>query len=271
MATPNSRQALKDYALRNLGFPVIDINVDEDQVDDRLDDALQKFAEFHYDSTHCDYLALKMTSALWANASNTNANSSNTTIANTTFGWVPLPDNVIGVTRILPLSSETVSSQGSNFNIFDLNYQLRLNELYEFTSSSYQYYWIARTHIRMLEMILIGQNPVRFNKHMGRLYIDMHWKDQEISPDRYFIVECTRVLAPDEFPKVYNDMWLKEYFTQVLKRQWGSNLTKYGNYTLPGGMIINGEKMYADSVAEILRLEDQLKNDFQTPPDMLLG
>jgi len=271
MATPTSRTSLKDYALRNLGFPVIDINVDDDQVDDRLDDCLQKFAEFHYDAVHSDYLAIKMTPELLANGSNTNSNSSNVTIANTTYGWVPLPDNVIGVRRIIPITSSTVTNQGGNFNIFDLNYQLRLNELYEFTSSSYQYYWIARTHIRMLEMILVGENPVRFNKHMNRLYIDMHWKSGEIAQDHYFIVECTRVLQADEFPKVYNDMWLKEYFTQVVKRQWGENMKKYGNYTLPGGMVINGQQIYDEAIADIVRLEFQLKNDFQMPPDFLLG
>jgi hypothetical protein len=272
MAIPNTKAALKDYALRKLGFPVIDINVDEDQVDDRVDDALQKFAEFHYDASMYDYLAIKITPEIYSNASNVPANSSNITIANNTYGWIPLPDNVIGVTRILPLQSDHVNSgSGANFNIFDLNYQLRLNELYEFTSSSYQYYWIARTHIRMLELLLIGQNPIRFNKHMNRLYIDMHWVDQEIHEDKYLIVECVRVLTADEFPKVYNDMWLKEYTTQLIKRQWGENMKKYGNYTLPGGMIINGQVIYNEAILDITRLELQLRDMFEIPPMMLLG
>jgi hypothetical protein len=272
MATPTSRSTLKDYALRRLGFPVIDINVDDDQVDDRVDDALQKFGQYHYDANIPDYLAIKVDANTQTNAANVSSNASNVTIANNTYGWVPLPDNVIGVNRILPLTSDVVNSgSGTNFNIFDLNYQLRLNELYEFTSSSYQYYWIARTHIRMLELLLVGENPVRFNQHMGRVYIDMNWKAGEVPEDRYFILECTRVLTADEFPKVYNDQWLKEYTTQVIKKQWGENMKKYGNYTLPGGMIINGQLIYDEAIADILRLEEQLRDTYETPPTYLLG
>jgi hypothetical protein len=278
VAKPTNRTELKDYCLRKLGFPVIDINVDDDQVDDRIDDALQKYAAFHYDASIPDYLAIRMTPEMLANGSNIASKSSggegsNSSVGNTTYGWVPLPDNVIGVNKIFPITGDTVHGGGSsaNFNIFDLNYQLRLNELYEFTSSSYQYYWIARTHIRMLELILVGQNPVRFSKHMNRLYLDMHWNQPEIPANSYFLIECTRVLDPVEFPKIMNDEWLKEYSTQLIKKQWSSNLIKYGNYTLPGGMIINGEKMYVDAITEIARLEAELRSTWELPPEMLLG
>lgn len=274
MANPTNRTEFKEYCLRSLGFPVIDINVDDDQVDDRVDDALQVYAEFHYDATMHDYLAIKVTEDMLANSGNiasvTNANGS---IANSTYSWVPLPENVIGVQRMFPLTGEVVSGGGSsaNFNIFDLNYQLRLNELYEFTSSSYQYYWIARTHIRMLELLLIGQNPIRFNKHMGRLYIDMHWNAPEVPSNTFILIECTRVLSPEEFPRVWNDRWLKEYSTQMIKRQWGENMKKYGNYTLPGGMVINGQQIYDEAKAEILRLEEQLRDTWEEPPEFLIG
>ena len=274
MANPYDRTTLKDYCLRKLGFPVIDINVDDDQVDDRIDDALQTYAQFHYDAIHYDYLAIKMTPEMLANGSNTvSKDSANGSIANSTYGWVPLPDNVVGVSRMFPMTGDVVSGGGSsaNFNIFDLNYQLRLNELYEFTSSSYQYYWIARTHIRMLELLLIGQNPIRFNKHMGRLYIDMHWKNQEVPSNTYLLIECTRVLDPVEFPKLMNDKWLKAYATQLIKRQWGENMKKYGNYTLPGGMVINGQGIYEEAVAEVLRLEEELRDTYEEPPQFLIG
>lgn len=272
MSKPSSKAQLKDYCLRKLGFPVIDINVDDDQIDDRIDDALQKYAEFHYDATHADYLAIKMTPEMLANGSNVGS-SSGDSLANSTYGWVPLPESVIGVSRIFPLTGEVVSGGGSsaNFNIFDLNYQLRLNELYEFTSSSYQYYWVARTHIRMLELILIGQNPIRYSKHMGRLYIDMHWNAPEVPANTYLMIECTRVLSPEEFPRVYNDNWLKEYTTQLIKRQWATNLTKYKNYTLPGGMVINGQGILEESQAEIMRLEDQLRSVWESPVQFLIG
>lgn len=274
MAKPATKEQLKDYCLRKLGFPVIDINVDEDQVDDRIDDALQMYSQFHYDATHADYLMIKMTPEMLANGQNVSSSSGGgLSVANSTYGWVPLPEGVVGVSRMFPLTGEVVNGGGSsaNFNIFDLNYQLRLNELYEFTSSSYQYYWIARTHIRMLELLLIGVNPIRFNKHMGRLYIDMHWNAPEVGANSFIVIECARVLEPDEFPKVYNDEWLKAYATQSVKRQWGENMKKYGNYTLPGGMVINGQQIYEEAVAEMLRLEEQLRDTWEEPPQFLIG
>lgn len=267
----DSRATLKDYCLRRLGFPVIDINVDEDQVDDRVDDALQRYAEFHYDATHRDYLAIQMTEEMAQNGSNTATRTGD--MYTDTYGWIPIPADVIGVRRVFPISSDTVSSgsQGSSFNIFDLNYQLRLNELYEFISSTYTYYWIARSHIRTLELLLVGTNPIRFSKHMGRLYIDMNWRGPEIGVGTWFIVECDRVLDPDEFVDVYNDMWLKEYCTQLIKRQWGENLKKYGNFTLPGGMVINGPQIFLEAHNDIMRLEQQLRDVWEEPPKHEIG
>ncbi len=255
MAIPSSRQNLIDYCLRKLGFPVIDINVDEDQVSDRIDDALQIYAEYHFDGTEKDYLAVQITDDMI-----------------TSNNYVTLPDAVIGVSRVFPISSSSVaSSGGSSFNMFDLNYQLRLNELYEFTSSSYQYYWIARSHIRMLEMILTGENPIRFNKKMNRLYIDMHWKAPEVPVNNYIVIECQKVLDPDEYTDVYNDSWLKRYATALIKEQWGSNLTKYSNYTLPGGMIINGDAIYQQSIMEKEQLLIELRDSLEEPPEFLVG
>ena len=277
MSTPTNRATLKDYCLRRLGFPVIDINVDDDQVEDRIDDALQMYSQFHYDAVHNDYLAVKLTPEILANSANINSfasggNGSANSIGNTSFGWIQVPDNVVSVTRMFPMTGDVVHGGGSsaNFNIFDLNYQLRLNELYEFTSSSYQYYWIARTHIRMLELILIGQNPIRFNKNMGRLYIDMNWQS-EVAANSYILIECTRVIDPLEFPKVMNDKWLKAYATQLIKKQWGSNLIKYGNYTLPGGIIINGADIYEQATAEITVLEEELRDIYEEPPQFQIG
>jgi hypothetical protein len=254
MAQPASKQELKDYCLRRLGFPVVDINVDEDQVDDRIDDALQKYALFHFDGTSKEYLRYQLTQQDYNNK------------------YLTLPDAIVGVNRVFPISSDTVNSgSGSNFNIFDLNYQLRLNELYEFTSSSYTYYWIARSHIRMLEMILIGENPVRFNKKMNRLYVDMNWANEEVKIGNYIIIECSAVLDPNTYTKVYNDNWLKEYSTQLIKKQWGENLKKYGNYSLPGGMIINGQQIYDEAVADIIRLEEQIRDIYEEPPTFEVG
>lgn len=254
MAKPASKEQLKDYCLRRLGFPVIDINIDDDQVDDRIDDAIQLYGEYHFDGTEKDYVAYQMTSQ------------------DITNKYINLPDSVLGVTRVFPLSTDTVNSgSGSNFNIFDLNYQLRLNELYEFTSSSYTYYYIARSHIRMLEMILVGDNPIRFNKKMDKLFIDMNWSAPEVPANTYIIIECYKYLDPDTYTRVYNDSWLKEYTTQLIKKQWGENMKKYANYTLPGGIQVNGQQIYDEAAAEVIRLEQKLRDEFEEPSMFEVG
>lgn len=254
MAKPATREEFKDHCLRRLGFPVIDINVDEDQVEDRIDDALSKFADFHYDGTTNEYLAVPVTEANIAN------------------NYISLPDSIIGVRQVLPINGTATSSSGSSvdFNIFDLNYQLRLNELYDFTSSSYTYYYIARSHIRMLEMLLTGEAPLRFNKKQNRLYIDMSWESR-VANGSFIVVECQKVLDPTEYPKAWNDSWLKSYATQLIKRQWGTNLSKYGNYVLPGGMVINGEKIYSDANEEVEKLEEELRDTYELPPMFDVG
>lgn len=254
MATPNSRSTFKDYCLRRLGFPVVDINVDEDQVEDRIDDALIKFQEFHFDATRKDYYGYQMTQQ------------------DITNRYIPIPSDVLGVTTIFPITADVVNNGSSvSFNIFDLNYQLRLNELYDFTTSSYTYYWIARSHIRMLEMIITGENPIRFNRKMDRLYIDMNWTSPEVPAGRYVMIECWRSLNPTEYPKVYNDPWLKSYATALIKRQWGENMKKYGNYTLPGGMVINAQTIYDEASAEIISLEETVRDVYEEPPQFIVG
>lgn len=253
MATPTNRQELKDYALRRLGFPVIDINVDDDQLDDRLDDALQLFAEFHFDGTEYTHLAHQVTEADKRNQ------------------YIRVADSIIGVTRVLPLSSLKASSGSSaGFNIFDINYQLRLNDFYSLNSSSYSYYVIAREHLATLDLIVTGEVPIKFNKETHRIYCDMNWATK-VETGSYIVFEAWRVLDQDTYSSIFNNSWLKEYVTQVFKKQWGSNLTKYQNYVLPGGIAVNGEKIYTDAVAEVEKLEEKLRDTFEAPPAMFVG
>lgn len=253
MASPASRSDLKDYCLRKLGFPVIDINVDDDQLEDRIDDALQRYRDYHYDGTEEIYLAHQVT-----------AN-------NITDGYVDVSDNIIGVTRILPISSGSISSTNSQgFNIFDINYQIRLNDFYSLTSSSYTYYVIARMHLSMLDMIVTGELPFRYNKTVNRITPYMDWNGR-LSVGDYLVFQAQRIIDPTTYTKVFNDTWLKEYTTALFKKQWGSNLTKYANYTLPGGLVVNGERIYADAVQEVAILEEKLRDTFELPPMMLVG
>ena len=253
MAIPTSKTELKDYCLRKLGFPVIDINVDDEQLDDRIDDALQLYNEFHYDGTEMVWLAQQVTTT------------------NITSKKIQLSDNISGVHRVMPLSSVHASSTSSaGFNIFDINYQLRLNDFYNLTSSSYTYYVIAREHLAMLDLIVSGNVPYTYNKKTNELFIAMNWAGK-VDVGDYVVMEATRIIDPDEYSKVFNDSWLKEYVTQLFKKQWGSNLTKYDNYTLPGGLVVNGAKLYADADAEIARLEEKLRDTFEEPTQFLVG
>lgn len=253
MAKPTNKTELKDFCLRNLGFPVIDINVDDDQLDDRIDDALQMFQNYHFDGTERVYLAHRVTNADILNK------------------YVRLCDNIIGVSRVFPMTGDTVSSTNtSGFNIFDINYQLRLNDFYNLTSSSYTYYVIAREHLSMLDMIITGETPYSYNKKTNRLYLWQDWNGK-LDANDYIMFEAHRVVDEDTYEKVFNDSWVKEYTTQLFKRQWGTNLKKYGNYTLPGGLIVNGQQIFDEAVAEIKELEEKLRDVYEEPPGMMVG
>jgi hypothetical protein len=253
MATPTSRSQLKDYCLRKLGFPVIDINVDDDQLEDRIDDALQKFRDYHYDGTEEIYLAHAVTAGDVSN------------------NYITVADSIIGVSRVLPISSGSISSDSQQgFNIFDINYQIRLNDFYNLLSSSYTYYVIAREHLAMLDMIVTGELPFKYNKKVNQIQIQMDWANRVAVGD-YLAFEAVRIVDPDTYNKVFNDSWLKEYTTALFKEQWGSNLKKYGNFVLPGGMVINGQQIYDEAVVELKELDEKLRDVYESPPQMLVG
>jgi hypothetical protein len=253
MAQPSSRGELKDYCLRKLGFPVIDINVDDDQLDDRIDDALQYFHQYHFGGTERIWLAHKLTSA------------------DITNKYIMLCDNIIGVSRVFPFSGTTTSSTSSaGFNIFDINYQLRLNDFYNLTSSSYTYYVIAREHLSMLDMIITGEYPYTFNKNTHKLSLQINMKGR-FEPGTYMVFECIRIVDPDVYSSVFNEIWIKEYTAQLFKRQWGENLKKYGNYVLPGGLVIQGDKIWLEAQTEIEKLEEKLRDTYEEPIPFLVG
>lgn len=253
MATPTTREEFKDYCLRKLGFPVIDINVDDDQVEDRIDDALIKFRDYHYDGTEEVYIATQVTADNIAN------------------GYITVAANVIGVDRVLPITGSSISSQGTNgFNIFDINYQIRLNDFYNLLSSSYTYYVIAREHLAMLDMIVTGELPFTYNKKTNEVHIQMDWNGR-LNVGDYIVLHGTRIVASQTYEKVWSDSWLKAYATALIKLQWGNNINKYSNYTLPGGLVVNGEKIYNDAVLEVEKLAAELRETYEAPPQMQVG
>lgn len=247
MANPASREELKDWCLRQLGAPVIDINVDDDQVEDRIDEAFQYYQQFHFDGTERTYLKHQLT---------------NTDIANQ---YIPISDQIIGVTRIFPLAASNAT-----VNMFDLRYQLRLHELYDFTSTSYVNYVLTMQHIRTLDMLFSGEQPIRFNRHTNKMYLDWNWA-QYAAAGEFLIIEGTVITDPDTYTDVYNDRMLKKLAVAYIKRQWGNNMKKFAGMQLPGGVTMNGQQIFNEAQDEIEKIEADIRATYEAPPQFIMG
>jgi|TARA_B110000438_G_scaffold298277_1_gene346207 hypothetical protein len=271
MAIPTSKSLFKDYCLRALGFGVIDINVSDDQADDRIDEALQYFAQYHYDGIEKMYLKYQVTAADITRASS-NTTTTATDIIDSTVtasfgegnGYIPMPPAVVSVLNIFPFDDSATN------NMFDIRYQLRLNDLYDFSSTSIIQYQMTMQHLDYLSHILVGEKPVRFNQHQNRLYIDMDWT-HDISVGEYLIIECYRKIDPASYTDIFDDIYLKRYATALIKRQWGANLSKFSGVAMLGGVTMNGETIYTQAQEELERLEEQIQLSFETPIDYMVG
>ena len=340
MATQiTNRDDFKQYCLRRLGFPVIEINVDDEQVDDRIDDALQYWQDYHFDGLQKVYYIRAVTGSLIVSDTDLSILYSDGTVANNTFigatsgskallkvsgfagtdntqisvmgneefivgegisyydtngditptgatvvsytmgdvdrRYLDLSDTkdqqgnpmeIIGVPRIFP-----VTDSQAGVNMFDLRYQLRLNELYDFTSASYINYTLTQQHLRSLELMFTGEVPIRFQRHMQRLYIDWAWGYSEAPVGTIVVAECYANINPDVYTKVWNDRWLKLYATALIKRSWGSNLKKFNNLQLPGGVTLNGDKIFDEAVEEIDKLHKEMETQYGSPLEFYLN
>ena len=317
MAKPTTRSTFKTYCLRELGFPVIDINVDDDQLEDRIDEALQFFQDYHFDGVEKIYMKHKITTEDIARK------------------WIYVPDAVIGVVNVFPFDDSN-----SSINMFDLRYQLRLHDLYDFTSVSYVPYTVTMQHIATLNLLFSGKPQYRFNRHLNKLFLDIDWNNN-ITTNDWVVVECYRKLDPDTFvasgtanvasasvvvtgtgtnfyndlfigdeitvgsqtqtivqinsdtslnvysaftstatgqtisksgiSDVWNDRFLKRYATALIKKQWGNNLKKFAGIQMPGGVMLNGQAIYDEAVAEIQKIEEDIQSLNVLPPDILVG
>ena len=248
MATITSRTEFKDYCLRRLGWPVIDINVDDDQVEERIDDAIQYWQDYHFDGMQKVYYVHHITEE-----DNTNKYLDMSSIRDSSNNAT----EVVGVTRIFPIQDSSAT-----INMFDLRYQLRLNELYDFTSASYINYTLTQQHLRTLELLFTGEIPIRFQRHIQRTFIDWAWGSSQAGVGTVAVLECYTTLNPDYYGRVYNDRWLKEYATNLIKIQWGANLKKFGGIQLPGGVVLNGDQIFKEAMEEKDRLEKEMENNY---------
>ena len=270
MAIPTSKSTFKSYCLRNLGFGVIDINVSDDQTDDRIDEALQYFAQYHYDGVEKMYLKYQITQTdidrARGNTTTTSADSIDSTITGSFkegSNFIPMPSAVVSVSNIFDFSNAMTN------NMFDIRYQLRLNDLYDFSSTSIIHYQMTMQQLDMLSHVLVGEVPIRYNQHQNRLYLDMDW--EQITVGEFLIIECYRKIDPETYTDIFDDIYLKRYATALIKRQWGANLSKFNGVATLGGVTMNGEQIYSQAIEEIQKLEEEIKLTFETPIDYMIG
>ena len=268
MAVPSTKATFKEYCLRALGKPVIDINVDDDQVDDRIDEAVQYFAQYHVDGVERMYLKYKVTAAditrMTTNASESVTSNSVTTTYERADNFIVVPSSVISVVNVFSLSDR------ANLNMFDVRYQLRLNDLYDFSSTSIVHYEMTMRHLDFLDHILVGEKPMRFNQLSNRLFVDMDW-GIDITAGEYLIFEVFRKLDPDTFTDIYDDIYLKRYATALIKKQWGQNLSKFSGTAMLGGVTLNGPELFSTALTEQQKLEEEIRSNYEEPPHMQQG
>jgi len=247
MAKPNSRSTLQDYCLRNLGAPVIEINVDEDQLEDRTDDAIQFYQEYHSDAVIREYIKHQLTA---------------TDITNS---YITVADSVTSVVRMLKITGTTGSA------LFDMGYHMRLNDIFmlQGLGTQMQEYVQAQQKLSLVDHRLQSEEHIRFSRHMNRLHSDEGFGN--LNAGDYIVLEVYNIIAPDTYVDVYNDLYLKKYLTALIKRQWGANLMKFQDFTLPGGITLNGRQIYEDAIEEIQGLEEEARLIWAMPDNFLMG
>jgi hypothetical protein len=247
MAIPATRADFKEYCLRKLGKPVIEINVDDDQVEDRIDEAIKYYWDYHFDGTEMVYYKHQITSQ------------------NKSDKYITMPDNIIGVVHLFPVGDPAVSSD----DMFNIRYQIALNDLYTLTSVSMIPYYMAMEHISFLQEMLVGKQPIRYNRHRNILHCDMDW--DKVNVGDYLLVQAYQVVDPTTYTDMWGDRWLQNYCTQLIKKQWGTNLTKFTGMQLPGGVQFNGEKIYNDAQEQLDKMEEEMIRSYSLPVMDMVG
>ena len=281
MAKPSTRQELIDYCFRKLGAPVLEINVDDDQVDDLVDDAIQLFNERHFDGIERMYLKYELTQEdidrgrasgttgvgiVTTTGTSTTISGLGTVTSNfyETSNFIQIPDSVVGIDRIFKFDTSSISG-----GMFSIKYQLFLNDLYYFNSVNLLQYSMTKRYLEDIDFLLTTDKQIRFNKRQNRLYLDIDWKAQEVGT--FLVIQCDRILDPDNFTGVYNDSFLKLYLTALIKRQWGQNLIKFQGVKLPGGLEMNGRTIYDDAERELESIRGRLVSEYELPPLDFIG
>ena len=282
MAQPSTIQELIDYCKRQLGYPVLEINVADEQIDDLVDDAIQFFQERHFDGVYQTFYKYKVTQddidrgrARGGNSTvgiaTTTASASIVGSATTQFSYeensnfLQVPPNVIGVTKLFHFDGSATLTN----NMFSVKYQLFLNDIYYWGSTELLTYSMVKTYLEDMDFLLTTQKQIRFNKRQDRLYLDIDWGT--LGVDDYLIIDCYTTLDPNDYSRVWNDSFIKPYLTALIKRQWGQNMMKFTGVKLPGGVELNGRQMYDDAQKDLEMIMEKMSNTYELPPLDMIG
>ena len=285
MATPSSRSELADYCKRQLGAPVLEINIADEQVEDIMDDAIQFFQERHFDGVSQSFLKYKisqddidrgkatMRKGTGDKTTGITTETATTEIVgvSTTFtfyensNYLQVPPEIIGVTKIFHYDGANTITN----NMFSVKYQLFLNDIYFWGATEMLTYAMTKTYLEDINFLLTTQKQIRFNQRMDRLYLDIDWGGVTVGD--YFVIDCFRALNPADYARVYNDSFLKRYTVALMKRQWGQNLLKFQGVKLPGGVELNGRQIYDDAQKDLEIIREQMSNMYELPPLDMIG
>ena len=283
MAQPTSRTEFKEYCLRILGAPVLEINLATEQCDDIIDDAIQYFQERHFDGVSQVYMKYRVTQEdIDRGRASTNGNygsagivtetaSANIAGTATTFSYyensnyLQIPPEVIGVTKIYHFDGLNTATN----NMFSVKYQLFLNDIYYWGSTEILTYAMTKTYLSDIQFLLTTEKQIRFNQRMDRLYLDVDWGSLAVGD--FIIIDCFRALNPNDYTRVWNDSFLKKYTAALFKRQWGQNLLKFQGVKLPGGVELNGRQIYDDGMKDLEIIREQMSNTYELPPLDMIG
>ena len=281
MAKPTTRKELVQYCKRQLGAPVLEINVDDDQIDDLVDDTFQFFNERHFDGVEKMYMKYKLSEEdinrgkaknttgvgiVTTTATSTAISGYGTTVSNwyETSNFIQVPDAVIGINNVFKFDSSSISG-----GMFSIKYQLFLNDLYYFNSVNLLQYAMTKSYLEDIDFLLTTDKQIRFNQRQDRLYLDIDWGAQQV--EDWIIIECYRALDPENFSGVYNDTFVKKYLTALIKRQWGQNLIKFKGTKLPGGIELNGREIYDDAIQDLADIKERMSTEYELPPLDMIG
>ena len=261
MAKPASRSALKEWCLRRLGKPVIEINVDDDQLEDRIDEGLQIFQEYHYDGVEKVYEKHQLTQN----------DIDNEYISVPSVGWsnteIHTTDSYIGITKIFDV-------RGTSIGMWDIRYQMRMSDLTTFGTYMGGYdllsYQMRMQNLSLISELLTGKVPIRFSKHKNQIHLDWEW-GSDATAGEYLIFEAFKIIDPDTYSDVYNDLFLKQYVTALFKEQWGMNLSKFEGIQMPGGVTLNGRAILDEARVDLEKLREEMSLKYELPVDMMMA